>query len=287
MQPIQRAFTLTESTLKPVRRTSSEFLFYALLGCLAIAGFLYLFGFRSAIELYFLVLVQATGMTLIVSAVSIVLAILFGAVATWGQLSQSPIVRGITTLYIELIRGTPTLVQLLLWGFGIGSALAQLGFDPHAIAFQVMTVLKSNSLVPANFNFIFYGILGLSFNYGAYLTEVFEVGIKSTAKGQSEAALSLGMDSVQTMRRIILPQAIRLIIPPFTNNFITAIQDSALLSTMGVMELQQVASAIAYPQTDANLKLFIFILAALFYFGICYPLTRLAEYWEQYLGKGQ
>src|SRR5438105_5329636 len=114
------------------------------------------------------------------------------------------------------------------------------GFDPFTIAFQVMTVLQNNSLVPNEFNAYFYGIIGLSFNYGAYLTEVFRTGIESVDKGQTEAALSLGMKSRQTMRHIVLPQAVRITIPPFTNYFITLVQDSALLTVLGsIPELEQ------------------------------------------------
>src|SRR5437899_11860071 len=125
------------------------------------------------------------------------------------------------------------------------------GFDPYTIAFQVMTVLQNNSLVPNEFNAYFYGIIGLSFNYGAYLTEVFRTGIQSVQAGQTEAALSLGLNSGQTMRRIVLPQAIRITIPPFTNYFITLIQDSALLSILSVIELDHQTFAFALPPTNA------------------------------------
>src|SRR6266436_7196995 len=125
------------------------------------------------------------------------------------------------------------------------------GFDPYTIAFQVMTVLQSNSLVPDGFTAFFYGIIGLSFNYGAYLTEVFRTGIQSVQAGQTEAALSLGLNSSQTMRRIVLPQAIRITTPPFTNYFITLVQDSALLSALSVIELEHQTFSLALPQTDA------------------------------------
>ena len=119
------------------------------------------------------------------------------------------------------MRGTPILVQLLLWYYGIGQLLSTHGFDPYTLAFNFMTVFQSNSLVPLAFSGFFYGVIGLSFDYGAYLTEVFRTGIESVNKGQTEAALSLGMNSRQSMRHIVLPQAIRITIPPFTNYFIT------------------------------------------------------------------
>uniref|UniRef100_B8HKT2 Polar amino acid ABC transporter, inner membrane subunit n=1 Tax=Cyanothece sp. (strain PCC 7425 / ATCC 29141) TaxID=395961 RepID=B8HKT2_CYAP4 len=260
--------------------------FYVLVA-IALGGFLYyLYSSRVLLIRYFPFLVQATVTTLGISITSMVLAMVLGGIGAWGRLSKWALVRGVAIVYVEVVRGTPTLVQLLLWGFGIGTVMSQLGFDPRALAFNLLTPLQSNSLVSPVFNFIFYGVLGLSFNYGAYLTEVFRAGIESISRGQTEAALSLGLDSVQTMGRIVLPQAIRLTIPPFTNNFITLIQDSALLSTIGVTELQQVTSSFAYPLTNPNDKLFVFILGALFYLALCYPLSRLARYLERKLAKG-
>ena len=190
----------------------------------------------------------------------------------------------------ELIRGTPILVQLLLWGFGVNLALANIGFDPYNVAYQVMTLLQSNSFIPPYtvFDAMFYGILGLSFNYGAYLTEVFRTGIESVDKGQSEAALSLGLNSSQTMRRIVLPQAIRITIPPFTNYFITLVQDTALLSTIGgVIELQQMTTSLASPlSSDPNKQMFIYTFGALIFLCICYPLALLARYLGGTYGGG-
>ena len=263
-----------------------DYFFYVLLVAALVWFLYYLYTFKSTITLYLPFLLLAAGTTLTLSVVSIVLATIFGLIVTWCRLSGSAVLQWIAIVYIEVVRGTPTLVQLLLWGFGIGTFLSELGFDPYRIAFANMTVLQSNSLVSPIFNFIFYGIIGLSFNCGAYLTEVFRAGIASVHRGQSEAALSLGMNSSQAMRRIMMPQAIRITIPPFTNYFITLIQDSALLSIIGVTELQQVVSSFAYPQTDANTKFLIFVLGALFYLALCYPLTLLARYLETSLGKG-
>src|SRR2546427_281024 len=185
----------------------------------------------------------------------------------------------INALYYVVL-ATPIFVQLLLWYYGIGYLLSKAGFDPYTIAFNITTVFQSNSLVPLLFSAFFYGILGLSFNYGAYLTEVFRTGIESVDKGQTEAALSLGMNSRQTMRHIVLPQAVRITIPPFTNYFITLVQDSALLSVLAVIELDHQTFALALPQTDANVKMFVFVLGALLYLAMCYPLSLLARFLE-------
>lgn len=254
-----------------------DYLFYVLV-VLALGGFFYyLYFFKQLLQLYMPTFLQATLVTLTISLVSVIFAVLFGFVGAMGRLSRFAIIRWIATAYVEVVRGTPVLVQLLLWYYGVGYVLSQLGFDPYSAAFQFMTTLQNNSLVPDAFNGYFYGIIGLSFNYGAYLTEVFRTGLQSVDKGQTEAALSLGLNSSQVMRRIILPQAIRITLPPFTNYFITLIQDSALLSVLSVIELEHQTFALALPQVDANDKLFVFVFGALFYFILCYPLSLLAR----------
>jgi polar amino acid transport system permease protein len=279
---------LPTSTREPKSRSwlvALDYVFYVLLAAVLAMFLYYLYTFRSTLTLYLPFLLQAASLTIIFTVVSMVLATIFGFIGALGRLSRFAPLRWIATTYVEVIRGTPVLVQLLLWGFGIGSVLSIAGFDPYTIAFQFMTVLQSNSLVPNEFNAYFYGVIGLSFNYGAYLTEVFRTGIESVQKGQTEAALSLGLNSSQTMRRIVLPQAIRITIPPFTNYFITLVQDTALLSVFGVVELQQATGSFADPQLDTNVKFFIYILGALIYLAICYPLSLLARYLEARLGR--
>lgn len=260
-------------------------LYYVVLAA-ALVGFgYYLYSNLSLITLYLPFLLQAAGLTISISVVSMVLALILGLIGALARLSRFAPLRAIAFVYVEVVRGTPILVQLLLWNFGIGNLLSAHGFDPYTLAFNLMTVLQSNSLVPVYFSALFYGILGLSFNYGAYLTEVFRTGIESVNKGQTEAALSLGMNSRQTMRHIVLPQAIRITIPPFTNYFITLIQDSALLLVLGVTELEQTTGAFADPLIDPSQKLFIYILGALIYLAICYPLSLLARLLEARLGR--
>lgn len=262
-----------------------DYIFYIVL-LAAIAGFLYyLYSYWSTITLYLPYLLQAAGLTIGLSVVSAVLAIIFGFIGAMGRLSRFAPLRWAATVYVEVVRGTPILVQLLFWYFGIGQLLSNLGFDPYNVAFNFMTLIQENSLVPIAFSAFFYGVIGLSFNYGAYLTEVFRTGIESVDRGQSEAALSLGLNSRQVMRHIILPQAIRITLPPFTNYFITLIQDSALLSILGVVELEDTIGSFADPLLNANDKLFIYILGAMIYFVICYALALVARYLEGRMGR--
>ncbi len=127
-------------------------------------------------------------------------------------LSSNAILFAISSLYVSLVRGTPLLVQIYFIFF----ALPQMGVRLDA--------------VPA-------GILALSFNYGAYMTEIFRAGIQAVPGGQREAAQALGMPEALVMRRVVLPQAVRIVIPAIGNDFIAMIKDSALISTIAVQEL--------------------------------------------------
>lgn len=282
--------SLTETTIAPKPRrwlVIFDYIFYVALFAAA-AGFAYYIYYYlttpiipgTPILTYIPFLLQAAVTTIVISVLSMILSTIFGFIGALGRLSRFAPIRWLAFTYVEVVRGVPVLVQLLFWYYGVGQLLSSLGFDPYNAAFQFMTYLNNNSLVPDAFSAYFYGIIGLSFNYGAYLTEVFRAGIESVDRGQTEAALSLGLNGRQTMRHIILPQAIRITLPPFTNYFITLVQDSALLSVLGIVELEEQIGALAYPQVDSNLKLFIFVLGAIVYFIICYSLALLARYLE-------
>src|SRR5271157_1036670 len=163
-------------------------LYYVVLAA-ALLGFgYYLYSNLSLITLYLPFLLQAAGLTVGISLVSMVFAVILGLIGALARLSRFALLRAIGTVYVEVVRGTPVLVQLLFWYYGVGQLLSTHGFDPYTLAFNFMTIFQNNSLVPLAFSGWFYGILGLSFNYGAYLTEVFRAGIESVNKGQAEAA---------------------------------------------------------------------------------------------------
>jgi His/Glu/Gln/Arg/opine family amino acid ABC transporter permease subunit len=257
--------------------------FYVVAAFALVAFAFYLFSFQHLMLLYLPIFLQGMVVTLAIALISLFFAVTFGLIGALGRLSRNRVIHAIATMYVEIVRGTPVLVQLLLWYYGVGLVLSRLGFDPYKSAFDFMTLLQNNSLVPDAFDGYFYGIIGLSFNYGAYFTEVFRTGIEGIDRGQQEAALSLGLHMTQIMRRIILPQAIRITVPPFTNYFITLVQDTALLSILSVIELEHQTFALALPQIDPNNKMFVFIFGALFYFVICYPLALLARRYESRL----
>lgn len=161
---------------------------------------------------YMPLLANAAILTLYIAVVALALGLVFGLVAALGKVSSNVIFRAVANFYIWIIRSTPLLVQLFLIYYG----LPQFGLD----------------LSP-----FLSGVLGLALNVGAYNAETIRAGIQSISVGQTEAAKSIGMNHAQTMRRIILPQALRNIIPPLGNNFIILIKDTSLVSTITLVEL--------------------------------------------------
>ncbi|MCL4301420.1 MAG: amino acid ABC transporter permease [Anaerolineae bacterium] len=154
---------------------------------------------------------QGVPQTLWISAVSIIFASLLALLSALGRLSGIPPLVALSSFYVSLIRGTPLYLQIFFFFL----ALPQIGIKlPPAVA----------------------GVLALSLNYGAYMSEIFRAGISSVSRGQREAATALGMTNGQMMRRIVLPQALRLVVPPTGNEFIAMLKDSALVSATGFVQ---------------------------------------------------
>ncbi|HQX01470.1 MAG TPA: amino acid ABC transporter permease [Anaerolineales bacterium] len=197
--------------------------------------------------------------TIKISILSIGLAMTLALLAALGRLSTFPPIYALSTFYVSLIRGTPLYLQIFFFFL----ALPQLGIIlPGLVA----------------------GVLALGLNYGAYMSEVFRAALSSVGKGQREAAIALGMTPNQTMRRIILPQALRFAIPPIGNDFIAMTKDSALVSATGfVHELMWRSTKVGRAQFH-NLEAL--IMAALFYWGMTLILTYIQSIIEKRLAKG-
>ncbi len=233
-------------------------------------------------------LVSATLITVLGSAVSIVLAMILAVPTAFARLSKNALVRSVSTFYVETVRGTPLLLQLLVWFYGARLLLLYLfNFNPYVALYNLLTAINSNSLMPPfDISALFFAVLGLSFNYGAYLSEVIRAGIEAVDRGQVEAAQALGLGQLQIARYIALPQALRIMIPPLTNNFITLVQDSSFWQVLGVFELSltilQLVQAISNPVTRWGL----FGLELAIYFVICYSLAFASQRIEARLAKG-
>lgn len=166
------------------------------------------------------------GVTILVTGVSFMLVVVVGLLGGLGRLSKNPTIYGISTLYVEIIRGIPILVQLIFWYYAFPALVQGIG-DKNGIEFL------SNFRAPA----LPMAIFGLTTCYGAYMSEIYRAGIQSIPKGQVEAARSLGMSYAQTMRHVILPQAVRVILPPMGNEFVSLLKDSSLVSVVAVADM--------------------------------------------------
>jgi arginine/lysine/histidine/glutamine transport system substrate-binding/permease protein len=164
------------------------------------------------------VLLQGALVTLEITALSVVLGMVGGSLLGIARLSTFLPLRWLTRAYVDFFRGTPLLVQIFMIYFGI-PALSQ-GFG-----------------VPLRFDRLLAAVVALSLNSSAYIAEIVRAGIQSIEVGQAEAANSLGMNPLQTMRYIIFPQALRRMIPPLGNEFITLLKDTSLVAVIGFEEL--------------------------------------------------
>jgi polar amino acid transport system permease protein len=159
--------------------------------------------------------------TLQVTIAAYGLALVIGLIAGLMRVSKNPVLYAASTLYVEVIRGLPILVILLYAGYVISPAIRD----------------ATNRVI--TFSDLQEGIIGLAIGYGAYLAEVYRAGIQSIHRGQMEASRSLGMTYMQAMRYVILPQAIRRILPPLGNDFIAMLKDSSLIALLAIPELLQ------------------------------------------------
>jgi len=168
----------------------------------------------------------ATGLwiTIVTAVAAISLALVLALFGALGRLSKNAVAYGVSGFYTSFFRGTPLIVQLFLWYL----ALPEVAQNLHNGGHLPEALYKVTLLSP-----VVAGILGLGFNYGAYMTEIFRAGILAVGPGQTEAADALGMSYRQRMRRVVLPQAFKIVIPPTGNEFIAMMKDTALVSFLG------------------------------------------------------
>lgn len=197
-------------------------------------------------------------LTVFLSITSIAIAVVFALLGALGRLSRNPYINGVASFYVSFVRGTPLLVQLYVVFF----ALPAVGIIIPAI--------------PA-------AIFALSFNYGAYMSEIFRAGIQAVPRGQREAAQALGLPERLVMRRIVLPQATRIVIPAIGNDFVAMIKDTSLVSTLGLQELLWRGETIGRSQHHIIQAL---LVAALFYWGLTILFSFLQERLERRMAKG-
>nr|WP_275581943.1 amino acid ABC transporter permease [Brevibacillus fulvus] len=196
--------------------------------------------------------------TIEITVLALIIALIIGLFIGLMNTARTKILRSIGTVYIDIIRGTPLLVQIFIIYFGI----------PYALDFQIDEFVA--------------GIAAISLNASAYLAEIFRAGIQSVDGGQMEAARSLGLTRGQAMRLVVLPQAVRRMIPAFVNQAIVSMKDTSLLTVIGIRELTNSGEIII----SGNYRFFeIWITVAVFYFVFIHLLTLFSRYLEKRLAN--
>lgn len=203
-------------------------------------------------------LMDGLGMTIFLSFVSLLISIVGGLFLAVLALSRSRVVRGINLAFGEIIRSTPILVQL---------------FWVYYVIPLVLNIRMSATTAT---------LIGLSIYSSAFIAEVFRAGIQAVPAGQREAAQVVGLSPWQTFHRIVLPQAVRVVLPPLATNFVTLIKYSSLGSVFSVPEITRQAVLLT-ASTFRPLEIFSFI--AVVYFFICWPLTLSIRLWERHLAR--
>ena len=221
--------------------------------------------------------------TIKTTLISYSIAIIFGLLAGLGRISKNVVINNIARLYVELIRGIPILVLIFFialvgvpvlvnWLNDVGFWLTDNGIG---ILGKLFTAVTNKDI-----SMISRAIIALAVTYGAYLAEIFRAGIQSIVKGQMEAARSLGMSYGQSMRYVILPQAIRNVLPALGNDFVAMVKDSSLVSVLAVRDITQVARLYAGSTFRFREA---YIVLAVMYLTITVMLSLLVQFVERRL----
>lgn len=218
----------------------------------------------SFLSKYASLFLEGASVTVIISLVALFFGCIIGMLICLMKLSTFKLLKVIATTYIEILRGTPLFVQIYIIYFG----LPQIGID-----FPSILGISSDFIA---------GAFALSINSGAYVAEILRSGIQSVERGQMEASRSLGLGYAATMRYVIIPQAIKNILPSLANEFITLVKESAIISVIGVREIMFTSSIVK----NATYKpLEPLIVAAIIYFILTFTLSKLVGKFEKRLAK--
>jgi polar amino acid transport system permease protein len=232
-------------------------------------------------------LIVGVRLTIQVTVVSFTISVIIGLITAFGQMSNNVIARNLATLYVQIIRGIPVLVLIFYTALVIvpaGIGLLNVLGDWMVSMGWLSAENPLSSLTSRDVNFVVRGIIALAINYGAFSSEVFRAGIQSIGKGQLDASKALGLSWTQTMRYVVLPQAIRRILPPLGNDFISMLKESSLVSVLGVNEITQLgkkysASSFLYPQT--------YNVVAFLYLSLTLILSMGVKFMEQRMSTGK
>ena len=223
------------------------------------------FSFLPAYAGYFL---QGLAYTLLLAVVSVALAVIPALLLALMRLSKNKFIKSISGAYIALFRSTPLLVQLSIIYFGL---------------FGVISIPRVTILGFVDLSRFIPGVVALALNSSAYVAEIFRAGILAVDKGQTEAARSLGLSSWQSMRLVVLPQAIKNVLPALANEVVTMVKESSICSVLGMAEIMYTAQAVS---GNSYITLAPYVLAAIIYFCINYPASKAIEAIERRMRRG-
>ncbi|MGH8890927.1 MAG: amino acid ABC transporter permease [Acidothermaceae bacterium] len=222
------------------------------------------------------VIFRGIRMTIELTVLSMAIGIVLGTIAAVMRLSPNPVVSGVAWVYVWFFRGTPLLVQIVFW-FAFANFIPRVSFGvPFGPSFWSK---DSNSLI----TLFVSALLALSLNEGAYMSEIVRAGILSVDEGQSEAASALGMTRSQLMQRVVLPQAMRVIVPPTGNEINSMLKNTALVSTIGLAELLRSAQTIY----NANYKTIPLLIVAVLWYLLMTSILQVGQFYiERHFGRG-
>lgn len=233
-----------ESRLAPFTNRLARLPYWLLAAILLGILFLWIMLTRAEYQVILRAVVNGIGTTIYVTLIAYGLAMLLGLVIGLMRVSSSRLWREVSSFYVEIIRGVPMLVILYYMAFvaapGLVSGLQGLGRLLIGTDFLAGLGKPLVALQVRDLNFTMRAIIALTIGYSAFISEIFRAGIESIGRGQMEAARSLGMSYRQAMRYVILPQAVRNVLPPLGNDFIAMLKDSSLVSALGVQDITQI-----------------------------------------------
>ena len=206
--------------------------------------------------------------TLLLAVVSVLLAIMPALLLAIMRLSKNKLVKGISGAYIAIFRSTPLLVQLSIIYFGL---------------FGVIDIPRITILGFVDISRFIPGVVALALNSSAYVAEIFRGGILAVDFGQTEAARSLGLPAWASMRLVVLPQAIKNVLPALVNEIVTMVKESSICSMLGMVELMFAAKTVA---STTYISLGPYVIAAIIYFCINYPASKAIEAIERRMRRG-
>lgn len=206
--------------------------------------------------------------TISLSALTVLFGFILALTLALCRLGRVRVLKALATVYVEFFRATPMLVQLFLVYYGLFG-------NVDLPSFKLFGFIRFDRFFP--------GVVALSLNSGAYLSEIIRAGIQSIDGGQTEAARSLGLTQGQNMRFIILPQAIKNILPAIANEFVTIIKESSICYTIGVQEIMY---AVAATKGATFIIVEPLIIATCVYFCLTYPTSKIIAYFERRMSRG-